>query len=121
MPLIEDQHVIQALSAKRAKESFRVGVRLRRPDRRLDDPRAVPGEDGIKCRGELAVPVADQERDPAGALAGVHQEGAGLPRGPGPGRIRGDACHVHGPGPELQHEQDVPRALQQHGNWSGQW
>ena len=44
MPLIEDQHVIQALSAKRAKESFRVGVRLRRPDRRLDDPRAVPGE-----------------------------------------------------------------------------
>ena len=35
MPLIEDQHVIQALSAKRAQESFRVGVRLRRPDRAL--------------------------------------------------------------------------------------
>ena len=44
MPLAEDQRVIQALAAKRSREPFRVGVRLRRPDWRLDDPRAAPRE-----------------------------------------------------------------------------
>ena len=38
------------------------------PDLRPDHPRAVPGEDAVECRGELTVPVTDQEPEPAGAL-----------------------------------------------------
>jgi hypothetical protein len=71
MPLAEDQHVVQALPAKRAHEPLRRGVRSWRPDRRLDHPRAVPGEDLVECRGELGVPVADQELEPAGPVAQV--------------------------------------------------
>jgi hypothetical protein len=70
--------VIQALAPKRAHEPLRECVRLRRPDRRLDHPRAVPGEDAVECRGELAVPVTDQELEPAGTLAEVDEEVAGL-------------------------------------------
>jgi hypothetical protein len=60
VPLAEDQHVVQALAAQRAHEPLRVRVRPRRPDRRPDHPRAIPGEDAVECRGELAVPVTDQ-------------------------------------------------------------
>jgi hypothetical protein len=54
--------------------------------------------------GELAVPVADQELEPAGAVAEVHQEVAGLLGGPIPGRMSGDAEDVHGHGVDLHHE-----------------
>ena len=40
-------------------------------------------------------------------------EVAGLLGGPGSGWMRGDAQDVHGPGPDLQHEQHV-QALEQH-------
>jgi hypothetical protein len=83
MPRAEDQHVVKALAAQRAHESLRECVRPRRPDWRLDHPRAVPGEDVIECRGELAVPVTDQEPESAGALAEVHEKAAGLLHGPG--------------------------------------
>jgi hypothetical protein len=63
MPLAEDQDVIQALAAERSREPPGKCIRMRRPDRRLDDPRAIAGEDAVKCRGELAVPVADQKSD----------------------------------------------------------
>jgi hypothetical protein len=36
---------------------------------RLDHPRAVAGEDFVECRGELAVPVANQEPEPPGPIA----------------------------------------------------
>ncbi|HEX5299373.1 MAG TPA: hypothetical protein VFW50_20500 [Streptosporangiaceae bacterium] len=78
-----DQQVVQALAAKCSHEPFCERVRPRRPGRRLDHPRAVPGEDVVNCRGELAVPVADQELEPAGALAEVRQEVAGLLGSPG--------------------------------------
>src|SRR5208337_1069254 len=64
-----------------------VGIRPRRPDRRLDHPRAVPGEDLVECRGELAVPVADQESKSPGPLAEVHQQVAGALGCPGCGRV----------------------------------
>jgi hypothetical protein len=54
--LAEDQHVVQALAAEGSHEPFREGVRPWRPDRGLDHPRAVPGEDLIERRRELAVP-----------------------------------------------------------------
>ena len=55
MPFAEDQDVIQALPAKRSREPLGKCIRARRPDRRLDHPRAVPGEDLIKGHSELAV------------------------------------------------------------------
>jgi hypothetical protein len=64
VPFAEEQQVVQALAAKCSHEPLRERVCSRRPDRRLDHPRAVPGEDVVKCRGELAVPVADQELEP---------------------------------------------------------
>jgi hypothetical protein len=88
MPLAEDQHVIQALTAKRSREPL--GKRL-------------------------AVPVADQELKPAGAPGKVHQEVARLLDGPGSGRMGGDAQDVHGPGLQLHYEQDI-HALEQHSN-----
>ena len=39
------------------------GVRPRRPDRGLDDPDALGGEDGVEGRGELGVSVTDEELD----------------------------------------------------------
>jgi hypothetical protein len=68
MLLAEDQRMVQALAAKRPHEPLREGVRPWRPDRRPEHPRAVPGEDAVECRGELTVPVTDQEPEPAGAL-----------------------------------------------------
>jgi hypothetical protein len=53
--------VIGALAAERAREPPGEEVRPRRPHRRLDDPRATAGEDLVECRGERAVPAADQE------------------------------------------------------------
>jgi hypothetical protein len=113
MPFAEDQHMIQALPAKRAHEPLGRCVRTRRPDRRLDDSHGIPGEDIVEGRGELAVPVADQEPEPAGAVVEIDQQVAGLLGGPGPDRVRGDAEDVHGPGLELQREQHI-QALQQH-------
>ena len=68
MLLAEDQHVVQELTAQGADEALTDRVRLRRPDRRPEHPRAVPGEDAVECRGELTVPVTDQEPEPAGAF-----------------------------------------------------
>jgi hypothetical protein len=69
MPFAEDQHMIQAPAAKRARDPLGTGVRTRRPDRRRDRSRRIPGDDIVEGRGELAVLVADQEPEPAGALA----------------------------------------------------
>ena len=51
---------------------------------------------------------------PAGALAEVHEQVAGLLSGPRPGGVGGDAQDVHPPGLDLHHEQDV-QALEEHG------
>lgn len=51
---------------------------------------ALGGEDLVECCTVPAVPVSDQETVPAGTLAEVHDEGAGLLDGPGVIRIGGD-------------------------------
>src|SRR5215813_6968652 len=78
MPLAEDQHVIQALAAKRSHEPFRIWVRPRRPDRGLDYPRAVAEKYVVECCGEPAVPITDQELEAASPLAEVHEQVSGL-------------------------------------------
>ena len=114
MVLAEDQHVIQALAAKGAHEPLGERVRLRRPHRRPDHPRPVTREDIIECRRELAVPVTDEEPEPPGPLAEVHQKVTGLLGSPGTSRMGGHAQDVHGTGLDLHHEQDV-KTLEHHG------
>ena len=82
--LAVDQQVIETLAAQRSHQPFRDRVRPWRPDRSLDDPRAIAGEYLIEGRGELAVAVADQELEAVRPLAEVHEQIAGLLGGPGP-------------------------------------
>jgi hypothetical protein len=113
MPFAEEQDVVQALTPKRACEPLGKCIRPRRPDGDLDHSGAVAEEDAVECGGEFAVPVADQELEPPGPLAEVHEQVPRLLGGPGPGRMRSDAQDVHGPGLDLQHEQHI-QTLQQH-------
>jgi len=81
------------------------------PSRRgADDPHVGADEDGVEGRGELAVPVADQEPEPVGALAEVHQQVAGLLSDPGRGRVGGDPGDVHVAVAVLDHHEDVEAA-----------
>src|SRR6266487_1948866 len=58
--------------------------------------------------------AADQELEPASALAEVHHQIPGLLSGPGASWTGGDARDVHGPAVDLHYEQDM-HALEQHG------
>ena len=72
-------------------EAFGDRVRPRCPDRRADDPDVGAGEYSVEGGSELAVAVADQEPEPAGVVAEVHEQVAGLLGDPGAGGMRGDA------------------------------
>jgi hypothetical protein len=65
--------VVEAFSAQGADEALCDRVRPRCPDRGADDPDVGWGEHGVEGGGELAVPVADQEPEPVGALAEFHE------------------------------------------------
>ena len=80
----------------------------------LDDPRAVAGEHVVEDSRELAVAVADEELELAGAFAEVHEQVASLLGGPCPGGVRGDIQDVHPAGLDLYHEEHV-QALEEHG------
>ena len=72
------------------------GLRQRRSRRR---PRSgmrmsPPANATVEGSGELAVSVADQEFEPVGVVAEVHEQVAGLLGDPGPGRVGGDAVWV---------------------------
>jgi hypothetical protein len=62
----DDQHPVETLGAHRTDETFGVGVRLRRPDRRMDHPDPFATKDLVESRTELAVAVVDQEPRPVG-------------------------------------------------------
>jgi hypothetical protein len=51
----EDEHSVEAISPGDAHESLGDGVRPWRPDRGLDDPDALCGEDSVEVSGELCV------------------------------------------------------------------
>ena len=75
-----------------------------------DDADVGTGEHGVEGGGELAVPVADQESEPVGAIAEVHEQVAGLLGNPGPGRVGGDPGGVHAATAVLDHHEDVEAA-----------
>jgi hypothetical protein len=61
VPFAGYQHPVQALAAGTGDPPFGDSVRPRSLDRCFDDPHADGGEYGVEGRGELGVPVADQE------------------------------------------------------------
>ena len=60
-----------------------------------DDPDVGTGEHGIERGGEFAVSVADQEPEPVGVFAEVHEQVAGLLGDPVSGGVGGDSGEVH--------------------------
>jgi hypothetical protein len=64
-------------------------------------------EDLVERCAVLAVPVADQEPEPAGTLAEVHGKVAGLLDDPGVVRVGGDPEQVDSAGGHLHHDQHV--------------
>jgi hypothetical protein len=114
VPFTGNQHPVQALAAGTGDPAFRDRVRPRRPDRSLDDPHADRIEDRVKRRGELRIPVPDQELQAACLAFEVHQQVAGLLGHPRARGVGGDAGQVHAAGAMLDEEQDV-QAAQEHG------
>jgi hypothetical protein len=55
---------------------------------------AGAGEDGVERRGELGVPISDQEPEVLAGFVQVHCEVAGQLSQPGAGRVGGDAEDV---------------------------
>jgi hypothetical protein len=110
MALSDDQDVVEAFPAQCPDEAFRDRVRPRCPDRSADDPNVGTGEDRVERGGELAVPVADQELEPVGAITEVHQQVAGLLGHPRPGGVSGDPGEVHAAAAVLDHDEDVEAA-----------
>jgi hypothetical protein len=96
----EDQQVVEALPASRPHPPLGEGVRLRSPDRRLDDSDPLGPEDLVKRTGVLGVPVSDQEPDPFKPVP--NRQVPGLPGHPGRVRVPCEAEDVHPAGPELE-------------------
>src|SRR5665213_1436007 len=113
MSTTEDEHPVEALSTYGADEALGEGVGLRSPDRGADDPDAFGPEDLVETRGELGVPVTDQELDGMDPILQHHGQVPRLLDNPGTGRMSGDPGHMHPSGVELDEEQHV-EALQQH-------
>jgi len=93
MAAAEDEEPVQALSADRADKPLGDSVRARRPDGCLDDPDPFGGEDGVEGRGELGVPISDEEFGRRRPFRQVVAEVAGLlghPAGHGAGRDTGE-------------------------------
>ena len=78
MPLAGYQHPVQALAPGAGNPPLRDRIRPGRLDRRLDDPHASSGERRVEGRGELGVPVPDQELQPVRAVSEAHRQVAGL-------------------------------------------
>ena len=114
MPFAGDQHPVQAPVAGAGNPVFRDRVRPRRLDRSLDDPDPGCREHGAERRGELGVPVPDEELEAAGVVAEVHQEVGSLLGHPVLRGMSRDAGQVHAAGAVLDEEQHA-QAAQEHG------
>jgi len=103
----EDREPVEALPARATDPAFRVGVRVRRLDRRPDNLDALAAQDRVESAAELAVAVVDQEARPLVAVVEIHQQVARRLRHPC--RIRvARASYVLDPAhPDRDEEQHV--------------
>jgi hypothetical protein len=80
------------------------------PELGADDADVGAGEHRVKVGYEFAVPVADQDSEPLGVVAEVHQQVAGLLGHPRAGGMCGDPGEVHAAAAVLDHHEDVEAA-----------
>jgi hypothetical protein len=113
VPLASDQQPVQALAPGAGNPALRDRVRPRRPHRRPDDPRADRGKNRVESRGELGVPVPDQEPEAVSVIPEAHLQVPRLLRHPLPRRVSRNPGWVHTAGAMLNEEQH--RAAQEHG------
>jgi len=105
--LVPDEGAVQEFAAASADPAFGDGVHPWRLDIAEHGPDPGVGENGVKSGGEVGAAVADHELDPAGLVADVHDQVAGLLGGPFPGGVHGDAEDADAPGGVLDGGQDV--------------
>jgi hypothetical protein len=74
----------------------------------------APVNTASNAAANLLSRVADQESEPVGAVAEIHQQVAGLLRHPVAGRVGGDPAEVHAATVVFDHDEDV-EAAQEHG------
>ena len=91
VPAPEDQHPVEALRPGGSHDPLTDGVRSGCPDRALDDPGALCGEDGVEGSRELGVAIADEELDRVCVVSEVHRDIAGLLGDPAGDRVGRDA------------------------------
>jgi len=113
MSTAEDEHPVKALPTNRSDEPLGEGIRSRCSHRGADDLDAVTSKDFVETRGELGVPVTDEELDGVDPICQHRGQVPRLLDHLDPGRVNGDRGHVHPPGVEFDEEQHV-EALQQH-------
>src|SRR5690349_24195080 len=87
--LTVDQYPVRALGPHCPHPAFGIAIRPGRPRRRLHDPHASTGEDGVERGGELGIAVPDEEPERADPVADVHEQIPRLLRGPRPVRVPG--------------------------------
>ncbi|MEV4178971.1 hypothetical protein [Nonomuraea sp. NPDC049709] len=99
-------HSVRAVRTHRSAKC----IRARRPRWDLQHVNVVAGEDLIEAAGELRVPILDQEPGRAGTVRQIGEKITGLLGNPCTLRVGGRAEHVHEPGADLHHEEDVQPA-----------
>src|ERR1039457_6989857 len=107
MVLVPDEGAVQELAAASPDPALGDRVHTRRPHVAQHGPDPGAGEDRIERGGEVRSAVADHELRSLRLLAEVHEQVAGLLRGPFPGRVQGDAEDADAPGRVLDHGQHV--------------
>jgi hypothetical protein len=78
VPSAGDQYPVQALAPGAVHPAFRDRIRAGRLERALDYPRADRGEHSVGRRGELGIPVPDQELEAISLALEDHQQVTGL-------------------------------------------
>src|ERR1039458_54548 len=105
MSLVPHQGAVRELAAASPDPAFGDPVHAGRPHVAPHGPDPGAGEDRVERGGEARAAVADHERDSLRLLAEVHEQVAGLLRGPFPGGVQGDSEDADAPGRVLDHGQ----------------
>ena len=109
VPFASDQHPVRALAPGACDPAFGYSIRARRLDRYLYDPHADRGEHCVERRGELRIPVPDQELQAVCAALEVYQQVAGLLGHPRADGVGGDPARYRSRAPAQTVTSRAPR------------
>ena len=112
VPCVHDKEMVEALGSDGSHKPLGVGIRIRRPEWRLEDTGTFRSKDLIEAGDVLGVPVADEILGLDALVDDVTGHVPGLLGDPGRMGMGGDAGDPDPSAAELDEEQDV-EALQQ--------